>query len=341
MASKWIPNFIKRSINYRPKDILTAQEYNAILNLLITQGDYNSSWLEYLQNDAIPEAIADISVEQIQEALSVAVRQELDALAHEVNNKTSEQLNNPAITILNVGTQIAPWADFTALLDDKDLKATYSIATNYVGYSAYPTLSQLNTLKAAGNDIVAYSVDGSALTPETAEAAAEAAHTYMVNNSFNSNVFVYPLGTNSNPVINTVHNTFMYAVNMMHTGLITPDGITAVSPASVLGNLAVVKCDSAIDTATIKGYIDSVVATNKYMILLVDTDSASYSSAQLKEVLDYMLTQSAIKYPISITNEMATIFNTIGNRINILNNKIELIDGITITEVEGVKYINW
>lgn len=64
--AKWIPNYIRRDINYKAHEILTAKEFNALLNLLITQGDYNSSWLEYLQNEGIPQAIADLSGDQIE-----------------------------------------------------------------------------------------------------------------------------------------------------------------------------------------------------------------------------------------------------------------------------------
>lgn len=335
MATKWIPNYIKRKIEYRPKDILTAQEYNAILNLLITQGDYNSSWLEYLQTEAIPEAIAEIGMEEIEQALTEAVREELDALAHEVNSKTSRQLNNPSVTILNTGIQITPWTDFAAILSDRDLKATYSIATNLIGYSsAYPTLAQLQNIQTLGNDIVAYSTDAAAVTELTADTVADAARRYMDTNGFNSEVFIYPSGNSDDTVTDIVHNYFMYAVNIINNALINPDGITAYSPASVLGDIAVIACNDTIDTADIKAYIDDVVITNKYMILHVDTDSEHYDEEQFTEVLDYMLTKSSIHYPASISEEMHRIHNTIGNLL-------QLVDGIAITEVDGEKYINW
>ena len=89
MSTEWIPNFIRRTINYNPHDILSAQEYNAILNLIISQGDYNSAWLEYLQTEGIPDAIRELSIEQITEAITVAVQAELAALSASVSNKTS------------------------------------------------------------------------------------------------------------------------------------------------------------------------------------------------------------------------------------------------------------
>lgn len=335
MATKWIPNYIKRNIEYRPKDILTAQEYNAILNLLITQGDYNSSWLDYLQTEAIPEAIAEIGMEEIEQVLTVAVREELEALAHEVNNKTSRQLENPGVTILNTGIQITPWANFASILSTRNLKATYSIATNLIGYSAaYPTLAQLQNIKSLGNDIVAYSTDAAPITENTADTVADAARRYMDTNGFNSEVFIYPSGNSDETVANIVHNYFMYAVNIVNNSVITPDGITAGAPVSVLGNIPVIVCDDTIDTATVKAYIDNVVNTNKYMILQVNTDSEHYDEEQFAEVLDYMLTNSAIHYPATISDEMHTIHNTIGNLLS-------AVDGIEITEVDGEKYINW
>lgn len=334
MSSKWTPSYIKRNINYRPKDVLTAQEYNAILNLLITQGDYNSSWIEYLQNDAIPEAIAEIGMEAIEAALTEAVREEIDSLAHEVTSKTSVQLNNPAVTILNTGLQAAPWASFATLLESKGLKATYVAATNLVGYTAYPTLAQLQSMKLAGNDVLAYSTDGATLTTETVDSAASTARNYMELNDLNTEVFVYPNGNSVDAVANAVHNYFMYAVNIASHSVITPDGITAYSPVSVLGNIPVIKCDSTVDFDTLKEYIDNVVTSNKYMILQVDTDDSTYDAELLEDVLDYMLEASSIRYPASISDQMHTIHNTVGNLLN-------LVSGIAITEVSGEKYINW
>ena len=335
MADKWIPNYIKRNIGYRPKDVLTAQEYNAILNLIIAQGDYNSSWLEYLQEEGIPDAVAEIGIEEIEAVLTEVVRQELNALAHQVNNKTSGQLNAPAVSILNTGIQIAPWQALVYMLEDKHVPCTLSVATNLVGTStAYPTLEQINTIREHGFDFVAYSTDAATVTDETAAAAANSARQFMDTNSLNNEVFVYPSGNTSDTVATTVHNYFMYAVNIINNATIIPDGITSYAPASVLGNLAVIKCDDTVDTEVIKGYIDNIVEHNKYMILQVDTDSEHFDLNQLEEVVDYMLTKSSIQYPASISAEMHTIHNTIGNLL-------DLVSGIAITEVDGEKYINW
>ena len=78
---------------------------------------------------------------------------------------------------------------FNTLIASKSLKATYAIGTNLVDSSAaYPTLANLNALKTAGNDIVAYSTDAATVTAGTAEANAAAAKAFITTNNFDSNV---------------------------------------------------------------------------------------------------------------------------------------------------------
>ena len=335
MADKWIPNYIKRNINYKPRDVLTAQEYNAVLNLLISQGDYNSSWLEYLQNDAIPEAIREIGEEEIEEVLTNAVREAIAALAASVVNKTSAQLNYPMVTLLNVGQNNVGIAGLRTLLLSKSLAATYAIATNLVGTTtAYPSIGQLNTLVSEGNDIVPYSTDGATITTSTAEAVATAAKEYMETHEFNSNVFVYPNGNSDSDVRNTVCGIFKYAVNIINDDVITPDGILPYSPASVLGNLAVIHVDSTVTEEDIEAAIDEAVQYNKYIILQINTDSADYDDTQLENILDYVLENTSIVFPETISDAMQTIHETIDNRL-------ETVEDIYVTESDGVKYLNW
>ena len=335
MSDKWIPNYIRRDINYKPRDILTAQEYNAILNLLISQGDYNSSWLEYLQNDAIPEAISEIGEEEIEEVLTQAVREAIDELAASVVNKTSRQLNYPMFTLLNIGQNVSGIAALRTLLTAKYFKATYAIATNLVGTtSAYSTLGQLNTLKSEGNDIVAYSTDGATVTTSTVDTVVPAAFEYMDENDFDSDVFVYPNGNSDTDVRDTVCETFKYAVNMSSAGLIDPDGLTAHAPSSLVGNLRVVVCDTTTTLADLEEFVDDAIQYNEYLIMLINTDSVNYDAALLSDLLDYISGKSGIMYPNSIAAAMHEIHETIGNLLEELN-------GVYITTVNGDKYLNW
>ncbi len=340
MATQWIPNYIKRTINYNPRDILSAQEYNAILNLLITQGDYNSSWLEYMQNDAIPEAVRDIGIEEIEEVLTEVVQQEIDALAASVVNKTSRQLNYPMFTLLNVGQLYSNVTAFTALIASKYFKATYAVATSYVnmrpdvGSAPYYTITQLNSLKETGNDIVAYSTDGAVVTAETVETVVPAAFEFLNNNEFDTNVFVFPSGNSDTAVRDAVCNTFKYAVNMSSAGLIDPEGLVAHAPASLLGNLKVVKCDSTTTLDDLKEFVDDAVQYNEYLILMVNTDSENYDATLLSNILDYTFSKSGIIYPNSISAAMNTIHETIGNAL--LD-----IQGVYLTRSGNDLYLNW
>lgn len=336
MSTQWIPNYIRRNMDYHPNEILTAQEYNAILNLLIAQGDYNSEWLDYLQTDAIPEAIADISAAEIAAAISTAVTQAINALAASVVNKTCLQLNDPAVTILNVGAQYTGIAALKTLLDSKSLTATYAVPVNLIGQTAYPTLAQLNALKTAGNDIVACGTDGTALTDSTAETIASACKTFVTTNGFNTDVFVYPAGTSDTDVIDIVGNHFKFAANSgtIGTGVVEPEYYYLTAEVQRLCNIPVIEWDNTVDIEDIKDYIDAVVDNNEYVIIQVNTDAASYDATDFEAVLDYIQTKDSMTYPDKISNEMRTIFGTIGNRLKIL-------EGIYLTEENGDIYLNW
>ena len=131
-----------------------------------------------------------------------------------------------------------------------------------------------------------------------------------------------------------IHDKFHYAVNIANNSLITPDGIIYDSPASVLGNISVIKYDDTVTVDSVKAQIADAVQYNKYMILWVDSDSAHYDAVGLEEILDYALTHTGIVYPTNITSAMQEIHETIGN-------KLLLLDGIYITEENGDKYLNW
>ena len=334
MSTQWIPNYIRRNINYHPKDILTAQEYNAILNLIIAQGDYNSEWLEYLQNDAIPEAIADLSAEAIAQAITVAVQNEIAALTAAVATKTSRQLNNPAITIMNIGSQYSGIADFKTLLDTKSLKATYAIPVNLVGQTAYPTVAQLTALKTAGNDIVAYGTDGTALTAANASTVVSVCKTFATTNGFNDKVFIYPTGNSIEDVQHAVANEFDFAANVLNVDMLNPTDYPFNAGEDTLFNLPIIKWDNTVDVQDIKDYIDDIVLNNYYMILQVNTDLSSYDPVDFEVILDYIKSKASMLYPVDIQSQMGNIFNTIGNSLALLH-------GLYLTEQNNELYLNW
>ena len=57
MSTTYTPKYIDRTIDYNPRDILTAQDFNEILNLIISQGNYNSHWLNDLYNLTVHDIV--------------------------------------------------------------------------------------------------------------------------------------------------------------------------------------------------------------------------------------------------------------------------------------------
>ena len=57
MSTTYTPQYIDRTIDYNPRDILTAQDFNEILNLIISQGNYNSHWLNDLYNLTVHDIV--------------------------------------------------------------------------------------------------------------------------------------------------------------------------------------------------------------------------------------------------------------------------------------------
>ena len=214
--AKWIPNYIRRDINYKAHEILTAKEFNALLNLLITQGDYNSSWLEYLQNEGIPQAIADLSGDQIEKALTEAVAAELASLAASVVNKTAAHLNAPTFSFLNLSTQ-ADMSDFRTV-EEYGIRGNFCVATNLIGLSAtYPSLLTVQAMRVAGHEILPVGTDGSSfdrLEVAEIEDIVANAKAYMQRNIADVDVFVYPGGSNSEDVQQGVSSAYTYAVNI-------------------------------------------------------------------------------------------------------------------------------
>lgn len=324
MANNWIPNYIRKNMDYQPHEVLTAKEFNAILNLLITQGDYNSSWLYYLQTEGIPDAVAELSIEEIQQAISVVVREELAALAASVVNKTSAHLNAPVFSFLNLSIQ-ADMSEFRTLLENHNLVGDFCIATNLVGLSAaYPTLLTLQAMQVAGHEIVPVGVDGSSfesLTEEQITAIVASAAQYMATNLSATSVFVYPGGTSSADVQSGVASAYTYAVN---SALPAAD----VDSESIrTGNLRLqlpivyISSNHTIEDASIKAIIDDAIATNKHCIIAVDTSATEYSGTAAEAVITYLQSHAGIEYS-SIEEAMEACETTINNQLRDLFDKI-------------------
>lgn len=313
----WIPNYIRKNINYQAHEILTAKEFNALLNLLITQGDYNSAWLEYLQTEGIPDAIAQLSIDEIREALTQAVAEELAALAASVVNKTSAHLNTPVFSFVDLSMQ-TDMADFRTVLEAHNITGDFCVATNLIGQSAaYPSLLTLQAMEVAGHEIVSLGTDGASLDRLTASEVATVANNakqYMQTYFANADVFVYPGGTESTDVQTGVSQVYTYAVNIAQDA-------AAIDSENIRFNnlrlqLPVVHITSTnnIETAAVKAIIDDVIANNKYCIITVDTSATAYSAEAIGAVIEYIQSHAGITYA-NLSHAVELCETTINNQL--------------------------
>lgn len=330
--AKWIPNYIRRDINYKAHEILTAKEFNALLNLLITQGDYNSSWLEYLQNDGIPQAIADLSGDQIEKALTEAVAAELASLAASVVNKTAAHLNAPTFSFLNLSTQ-ADMADFRTVMEEYGIRGNFCVATNLIGLSAtYPSLLTLQAMRVAGHEILPVGTDGSSfdrLEVSEIEDIVANAKAYMQRNIADVDVFVYPGGSNSENIQQGVSSAYTYAVNIASDDKVVDSDLIRFNNLRLQIPVIYLSANSTLDSA--KVYIDSAIANNLFCIVAVDTSKTEYDENALREVLEYLKTQAGIRYK-TISTALSDCEETINNQLKDLYDQVA---------AERVARVNW
>ena len=330
--AKWIPNYIRRDINYKAHEILTAKEFNALLNLLITQGDYNSSWLEYLQNEGIPQAIADLSEAQIEKALTEAVAAELASLAASVVNKTAAHLNAPTFSFLNLSTQ-ADMSDFRTVMEEYGIRGNFCVATNLIGLSAtYPSLLTLQAMRVAGHEILPVGTDGSSfdrLAVNEIEDIVANAKAYMQRNIADVDVFVYPGGTTSEDVQQGVSSAYTYAVNIASDDKVVDSDLIRFNNLRLQIPVIYLSANSTLASAQV--YIDAAIANNLFCIVAVDTSKTEYDENALREVLDYLKTQSGIRYK-TISTALSDCEETINNQLKDLYDQVS---------AERVARVNW
>ena len=333
---EWIPNYIRKNIQYRPHEVLTAKEFNALINLLITQGDYNSSWLEYLSTAGIPSAIADLNSDQIEKVLTEVVEAEVNALAASVVNKSSARLEQPVFAFLNLSMQ-ADMAQFRTVVEQYEVPGSFCIATNLVGASAaYPTLITLQAMRAAGHDILPLGVDGSPYETASAEdimVALERTKEYMNKNFVDTGVFVYPEGTTTNTVVDTVRQYYPFAINTAVAQSNIESDALYVEDTCVQLPVLRISATNTLNNADVKRIIDDAITTNKCCIIAADTSATDYSEEALTQVLEYIKSNAGVAFT-TVSEAVSLCDNTINNLIR------KLFTGLTAEVVDRQNAIN-
>ena len=309
----WIPKFIHRVFDYKSHQTLSAKEMNAILNLLVAQGDYNSEWLQYLTEEGIPDAIAKMSAEQIEQALTKAVAKELEALASSVVNKTSAYLNKPLFTFLDTSIQ-KDMLQFRELLESKGTIGTLTANVAFTGASsAYPTVQQLQVAQLAGFDILTCGNTASALTPDNAYESASLSLKWAQDNEIiaGQRVFVYPEGNTLDVVETEVSRVFSYMINTkLEQGYIDSDEFFPK-------RICVISLDDShtVHDSDIQELITETLAHNYWCIFKVDSGAQNYSEILFSECVDFVLAQSGVEV-VTVTQAIDQIETTINNLID-------------------------
>ena len=81
-------------------DVITALEFNKIIDRLRSQGDINAQWCAFLQNEGIPAAIADVSAEDVASYISASITTQLNNIVASSEAKTTDYWNEPTIAII-------------------------------------------------------------------------------------------------------------------------------------------------------------------------------------------------------------------------------------------------
>lgn len=313
----WIPNYIRKNMQYNPHAILTAKEFNALLNLLITQGDYNSKWLDYLHKEGIPNAVANLNAEQIEKVLKETVAAELETLTASLVHKASARLNTPVFAFLDLSMQ-ADMADFRKVVESYGLPGSFCIATNLVGASStYPTLTTLRAMQVAGHEILPLGTDGSSYEHVSDDVIYEMlthTKTYMHDNLTDVDVFVYPGGTESQVAVDTVSKRYTYALNTaLEQGSLESDTLREGNTRVQIPVVTITDTNT-IETVAVKNIIDDAITTNKCCIIAVDTSRSSYSGSAIVSVIEYIKAHTEVVCT-TVSEALELCATTINNQL--------------------------
>lgn len=191
---QWSPKLIQKNLEYKSQEVVTAADYNAILNLLITQGDYNSAWLEWLTHEGFAEFFKDLNGEDIKQMVVQSAGEQLAALAAASANKTSAHLNNPTFTFLDESATTSVRDVFKAVLDEYGVVGTASCYTSLVGAgNPHMDLIDLQALQVDGYAIINHGTTKDVVTEENVLSVLTESRNYMLNNGISTgyNVFAY------------------------------------------------------------------------------------------------------------------------------------------------------
>ena len=313
----WSPKYIKRELNYRAQDVLSAAEYNAILNLLIAQGDHNSAWLEWLAAEGLKQYFDSLSDTTLSDSVVEKAQELLNALAASSVNKTSAYLNHPLITIIDEGHTVNGNTAFVNALEEYGLFGCVSCYGDKVNTGADNTaVSQLRDLAQRGHTVVYHGYKESPLTEENVNSVVDAGIEHLLS--------VYDGHT---PNFTYVYNTGDDALNETVREYITTHFLTAVGTEAGINDsdaydthwLKVIDLSNATNEEVFEA-IEDAILRNQWCIIKVCTDPETYNEDAFSFMLDAVkeATQSSDALVKNMVDAYADVQSTINNRIDAL-----------------------
>lgn len=313
MATTWIPKFIKKVFEYKSLELVTPEEFNSILNLLVSQGDYNASWLDYLSTTGIPDALVNLNQEVIAQAITETVQEAIASMAASVTNKTSAKLQQPTFVFIDEAPTTSA-NGFRTLLASKGVVGCLSAYPGLIGSTgAYTSVADLQVAKSAGFDIVPHGWTSAPLADGTVVATLNNIRTYLTTNALlgAEKVMMYPGGSATSTVELAVESLWEYGIKAT-TGLVDSDNFDAGAIKTILINTT----NTALSTV-VQNAIDDAVNNNYAVIFRVDSSSATYSAAELTAVLTQLTAMTNIAI-VTISDLFDKISVTINNRLKAL-----------------------
>lgn len=331
----WLPKYISKVFEYRTGQTLSAQELNAVLNLIVAQGDYNSSWLNFLTTDGIPALLENLTQETVTSIVTEIVDAYMNAATAQISNKTSANLNSPTVVLLDSSYTSSCIASFRDTVVSNAVKACICPRMSLVGTtSAFPTIQQLKAALAAGCEIVCggYSADLSASNYTQLSTAmqimsqnglslggAPTVPYYYTGNIYTHNSFTLlvpgdygKLAISDGTIYNYIQNVFYGSVNEYAAqGAVNPD--TGVPCGYNLSVVDITSTDIVTDTE-LKTTVDDAIAGNKVIIAMVDSSAEFYSVDNLQHFIDYVKAVPSVKFA-HLMEAIYDIRNSINNRI--------------------------
>lgn len=309
---QWIPKFIQKNLAYKSQEVVTAADYNAILNLLITQGDYNSEWLEWLTHEGFAEFFKDLNGEDIKQMVVQSAEEQLATLAAASANKTSAYLNNPTFTFLDESATTSVREVFKAILDEYSIVGTASCYTSLVGAgNPHLELTDLQALQVGGYAVINHGTTKENVTESDVISVLTESRNYMLNNGISTgyNIFAYNNKEEPSDVVRT-------EVSKLFTNAIGNTLGVNDTDAYDTGWLLVVPISAGEDV--IRAAIEETIRSNRWCIFKCDSSVSDFA-----EVCEPLL-RLAIEEALEDAN---TLITTVPVAVNLaahtLNNKIK------------------